>query len=315
MKQVPWVIAIDIGGTRTKLALVDPSGAQLCGTAFDTPQTDLNDFLEALSVAINALRGAKQRQIIGLAVGAPAVDRRKGRVFMPPNLPWPEETLLSELLSTIYKLPVVLLNDAEAAAIGEMAYGRAKHLRDFVYITLGTGLGAACILNGALLEGSHGIAMEVGHMCFRKNGRKCGCGKRGCLETYVSATALRRTYFELYRGEEQMLGHAKTLSAEAIALRTNDPFAEEAIKQTAVWFGEALANVVQITGIGSIFVAGGLAKSADLLLPVARTALEDALMPALRGQVTVEASMLLDAQPALLGAAHYFFQQHTKKSR
>ena len=321
MSSEDCVIAIDIGGTQTKLGLVDRKGSCLLQESFDTPPSNLSDFLVTLKSRITALKKkATHRSIIGLSIGAPAVDRLSECVVFPPNLPWPSRTPIGQLLSDEFHLPSLLLNDAEAAALGELAYGRAKGLPHFIYITLGTGLGAACVLNGSLIEGTKGISMELGHMCFRKGGRSCGCGKKGCLESYVSATALKRNFLQLYAQSptDSLLSEASIhqLSARDIieAAQSSDPLAQGAIQQTATWLGEALSHVVQITGITDIFLAGGLARSAKLMLPTIQQSIEEHLMPMLRSQVQVAVSSLLSDNPALLGAAYYFFQRKTRSS-
>ena len=314
------VIALDIGGTHTKAGLVSYSGKCLASERFDTPGTDFEDFMQQLQQALAPLQAEAAEKLIGIAAAAPSVNSRSGCVHQPPNLPWPAKTALGEQLQRKFGYPSVLINDAEAAALGELVYGKAKNVQDFIYITLGTGLGAAIVANGALLEGANGVAAELGHVCFRKNGRHCHCGKRGCLETYVSATALRRTFLQLcgeessYRSSINKKLHklkAKSIIQAAVA---GDPLAQQSLEQTANWLGEALANVINLTGSAAIFVAGGLAKSAELFFPTTKQALETELLPALRNKVELQVSGLLATNPAILGAAYHFFKTQKKLS-
>lgn len=314
MEAQPLVIGVDIGGTHTKIGLVNPKGACLASSRFDTPRTDFKDFLHTLKKNVDELSPqVSAHTVVGLSVGAPSVNSLSQCVISPPNLPWPEQTPLLEELKALFGLPVLLLNDADAAALGELRYGKAQGLKDFAYITLGTGLGSSFVVQGRLLEGAYGVAAELGHVCFRKGGRRCRCGKRGCLETYVSARGLKRTLLQVW-GEESI--HTAMTSKKIDKLKTKtivaaaqggDPIAKQALSQTGTWLGEALANVLNVTGSAAVFVAGGLAKSASLFLPVAQESMNAALLPALRGKIRLEASSLLDNNPAILGSAHHFF--------
>ena len=314
------VIALDIGGTHTKAGLVNREGKCLLSTRFDTPSTNFQDFLKELEHSIAPLQEEKAHRIVGLSVAVPSVNVR-GFVLSPPNLPWPTRTPLVKHLEKKFGYPTLLLNDANAAALGELAYGAAQGLTDFVYITLGTGLGSAVVANGELIKGAKGVATEMGHMCFRKSGRRCTCGKRGCLETYVSATALRRTFLQLCSEEHRehtlyskKIGYLKTKSVIKAA-KSKDPTALQAVEQTGKWLGEALANVATLTGPSAIFIAGGLAKSASLFLPIAKQALEEEIYSSLRSKVELQVSSLLVENPAVLGAAYYFFKNQQTSSK
>ena len=315
------VIALDIGGTHTKVGLVDREGKCLERVRFDTPSTTFECFMRSLTKVLSPLQEIAGERLVGFGVGAPSVNTRLGCVVSPPNLPWPKETPLRKHLEATFGYPALLLNDADAAAVGELAYGSAQGLSDFVYITLGTGLGSSIVANGELLQGAEGVAAEMGHICFRKNGRSCTCGKRGCLEAYVSATALARTFLQLC-GEEHKthLLHKRRigkLKAKSVleAAKEGDALALQATEQTGRWLGEALAGVANLIAPSSIFIAGGLAKSAALFLPAAEQTFEKELYSTFRDKVQLQVSGLLAENPALLGAAHYFFknQQNIKE--
>ena len=303
------VASVDVGGTYTKLGLVNKEGIFASKASFSTPKNNFSSFLDELEGAFTALRAQTPSQsVIGFSVGAPSVDTLLKSVVSPPNLPWPSQTPLAQHIESRFKLPTLLLNDADAAALGEYVYGKAKKCQNFAYLTLGTGLGAAFMVEGRFLHGGFGITPELGHICFRKNGRLCRCSKRGCAETYISATGLADT-FEAYRKKAGLPARSTSdVPAILAGARAKDPLAQRACQTTGTWLGEILAHVIHITGSTSVFLAGGIVKSAETFLPHAHKSMEKQLLPSLRGKVRLDVSGLLEENPALLGAAHHFFK-------
>ena len=304
------VIGVDVGGTHTKLGAVSTSGACLNQSIFNTPRS-INTFLKTLKAHIQNIQA--HTHIVGLAVGAPSVNSLTKKIEAPPNLGW-GEVPLAKCLEETFAIPIHLMNDADAAAIGEWKYGKAKGLQDLIYITLGTGLGSALVLGGRLLEGAHGISAELGHVQLIKNGRTCNCGKKGCLEGYVSARGLKRTTVSLLRkGKSSLLAQysSKTLTARHIieAANRKDPLAVEAFQRTGAWLGEKLAEVVNITGCTNIFIAGGVSKGADVLLPATEKTLRAHVLVQLQDKVQISCSSLLANNPAILGAAHMLWRK------
>ena len=194
------VLAIDIGGSLTKVGLVTRDGNIIDKTVFKTnAQNPFPSFMEKLKLEVETLlqKWKGEIQILSIGVGAPNANPYTGQIENPPNLKWGEATPIAKIISQTFKLPVSLANDANAAALGEMLYGAAKGMKNFVALTLGTGLGSGIIVDGKLLIGEHGAAGEIGHVNVNPNGRKCNCGLLGCLETYASVTGIKRTVFEL----------------------------------------------------------------------------------------------------------------------
>ncbi|MEX1240490.1 MAG: ROK family protein, partial [Cyclobacteriaceae bacterium] len=193
-------IGIDIGGTNTKYGIVDRAGHVIYQGSIKTAQfEDFREYFKGLSVALREglSKVTGDHRILGIGVGAANGNYYKGTIERATNLPWKGIIPLADMLNEEFQIPAIITNDANAAAVGEMVYGSAKGMKDFIVITLGTGLGSGLVANGQLLNGKHGIAGEVGHTSVNPAGRFCNCGKRGCLETYVSATGIRRTVYKL----------------------------------------------------------------------------------------------------------------------
>ena len=190
-----YVVGIDIGGTNTKLGIVDSRGTVLAKDSIKTNKHQcVEDYIEDLHKAFTALTRANglEGEIGGIGVGAPNANYFKGTIEYAANLPWKGIVPFAELMEKKFGIPVKITNDANAAAIGEMTYGAARGVKDFIMITLGTGVGSGIVANGQLIYGSDGNAGELGHVIVRPNGRLCGCGRSGCLETYTSATGVAR---------------------------------------------------------------------------------------------------------------------------
>ena len=306
------MIGIDIGGTTTSFGFVDRNGALMCeetlATHADQPATVL---VSRLCDAIERVRGAlpPETRLAGIGIGAPNANYHRGTVENPVNLNWGASVNLVELFRQRYDLPIAVTNDANAAAIGELLFGAARGMKHAVVITLGTGLGSGIIVNGELLYGADGFAGELGHTTVDPAGRECACGKRGCLETYVSATGLCRTLVELLaqRQDPTPLREVSfnTLTSKHIfeAAGKGDPVALAAFDATARILGMKLADAVAHTSPEAIIFSGGLAAAGDLLITPTKRYLEEFLFTPYRGKVRLLQSELPEGSGAVLGAA------------
>ena len=282
---------------------------------------NLDKFLENLhqeiQILINSL--GKNINIKGVGVGAPNGNYCRGTIEHAPNLNWKGIIPFVKKFKKYFRgIPVVLTNDAKAAAIGEMLYGGAKKMNNFVVITLGTGLGSAFVIDGRLVYGRDGLAGELGHVNFEKNGRICRCGNRGCLETYVSATGIKRTFFDLLcaeAGKSDLRSiDFKELNSKMIydAARKGDALARKAFAITGKTLGMKLSEVVAIMNPEAIFLLGGLARAGKLIFEPTFESLEKNLFPIFRGKVKLLPSKLKEKNAAILGAAA-LIQKHLYK--
>ena len=208
----PFVVGIDIGGTNTVFGIVDARGTVIATGSIKTRKhSNINDYIEELHGELSKLIVASDAEdkIAGIGIGAPNANYFTGEIADGVNLPWPTPIPLADLVSSKFGIPVAITNDANAAAIGEMTYGVARGMKDFIMITLGTGVGSGIVVNGQMVYGHDGFAGELGHVIMkRNNGRMCGCGRTGCLETYASATGVARTareFLESRAGEPSIL--------------------------------------------------------------------------------------------------------------
>ncbi|MCD8185602.1 MAG: ROK family protein [Rikenellaceae bacterium] len=311
MKKI--VIGIDIGGTNTAFGLVCDEGKIYGQGRLSTQQhPDVDRYQEELFLGIQQLLRLVEfeYEIIGVGIGAPNSNYYKGTIEYPANLPWPGVTPFVEKFKRFFPaLPVVMTNDANAAALGEKIYGAAKNLNNFVVITLGTGLGSGFVINGELLLGHYGFAGELGHVIINHTGRVCGCGRKGCLETYVSATGIKRTVFKLLAdkmgpSEFRYISY-NDLTAEMItnAALNGDPLAIEAYEYTGEQLGRALANAVLITEPEAIFLFGGLTKAGPYIFEPTKRYMEQYMMTQFRNKVDVLPSGIEQGNAAILGAA------------
>ncbi|MHB8057207.1 MAG: ROK family protein [Desulfuromonadaceae bacterium] len=306
------VLGIDIGGTTTSFGFVDRQGELISETTLDTqPHQSAHTLVSRLCDAVLKLRTALPAQIrlSGIGIGAPNANYLRGTVEHPVNLNWSASTSLAELFRQHYDLPVAITNDANAAAIGEMQFGGARGMKHAIVITLGTGLGSGIITNGELLYGADGFAGELGHTTVDPDGRVCACGKRGCLETYVSATGICRTVSELLgqRLDPSSLRETcfSALTSKLIyeAACGGDIIALAAFDTTARILGMKLADAVAHTSPEAIFLSGGLAAAGELLITPTRRYMEEFLFTPYRGKVKLLQSGLPEGSGAILGAA------------
>ena len=310
----PYVVGIDIGGTNTVFGIVDARGNVLASSSIKTQRhQQFDDYIAELHEELSKLieENCGIERVKGIGVGAPNANYYTGNIEHAANLPWKGIIPFAEVMSNKFGVPVALTNDANAAAIGEMTYGAARGMKDFIMITLGTGVGSGIVSNGHLIYGHDGFAGELGHVIIRReNGRQCGCGSKGCLETYTSATGVARTareFLETRSNEDSLL---RKIALESItskdvfdAAQDGDQIAKDVFAFTGQVLGEALADFVKFSSPEAIILFGGLAKSGDLLMKPLRQSMEDNLMPIFKGKVKLLFSDMKDADAAILGAS------------
>jgi glucokinase len=306
-------IGIDIGGTGTKFGIVDRNGNILfSGEISSRNHSQVEGFIDELHGALFELieRAGGPGRIKGIGVGAPNGNYYSGTVEYAPNLPWKGIIPFAKMLEEKFKLPVVLTNDANAAAIGEMMYGAAKGMKDFIMITLGTGVGSGIVANGKLIYGHDGFAGELGHTIIIPNGRLHeGTGKHGSLESYASATGVRLTALEmLSKTDEKSLLRdvpAKKIDSKKVyeAAIQGDKLAREVFEFTGQILGLALANFVMFSSPEAIILFGGLTKAGDLILKPTRENMETNLLKVFQNKVKILVSHLKEADAAILGAS------------
>lgn len=310
----PYVVGIDIGGTNTVFGIVDARGQVLASDSIKTMKyVDFDDYVEELHKELSRLIKANDMddKIQGIGIGAPNGNYYTGEIVNPPNLPWGPRIPLAEKVSKAFGgIPVAVTNDANAAALGEMTYGAARGMKDFIMITLGTGVGSGIVINGQLVYGSDGFAGELGHVIVkRNNGRICGCGRTGCLEAYCSATGVARTAREFMeiRKEPSLL---RDLPVEEITSKdvydaavAGDKISKEIFEYTGTILGEAFADMIAFSSPQAIILFGGLAKSGDILLKPIREALDKNVFPIFRGKTKILLSELKESDAAVLGAS------------
>lgn len=315
-------LGIDIGGTNTSFGFVDRSGQCLSDTSIPTNAHEPAQMLVArLNVVINELYEKQEKtcELKGIGIGAPNANYYRGTVEYPPNLQWDGIVNIVELFQKYYEVPVAITNDANAAAIGEMKFGAAAGMKNFVVITLGTGLGSGIVVNGDLLYGADGFAGEIGHTIVDPEGRLCGCGKKGCLEAYVSASGICRTVFELLarRRDDSELRDVtyNTLTSKMIfeAAERGDAIAREAFEYTGRTLGLKLADSVAHLSPEAIILFGGLTSAGDLLFEPTKKYMEENLFPVFRGKVKIIPSALPEGKMAILGAAALLWKELEKR--
>jgi glucokinase len=307
------VIGIDIGGTGTKFGIVDRDGNVLFSSEISTKKhATVESFIDELHDALNVLieKAGGTGRIKGIGVGAPNGNFYTGTIEYAPNLPWKGIIPLAKLLEDKFKLPTTLTNDANAAAIGEMTYGAAKGMKDFIMITLGTGVGSGIVANGQLIYGHDGFAGELGHTIIIPDGRlHQGTGKLGSLESYASATGVRYTALEFLErnNEESLLRKVKPEEMDSKkvyeAAIQGDKLAREIYEFTGRILGIALANAVMFSSPEAIVLFGGLTKAGDLILKPTREHMEANLIQIFQNKVKILISHLKESDAAILGAS------------
>ncbi len=311
LKSQDLFLGIDIGGTNTILGLVDSRGKiifrkNFSTNSFATPQEMVLALKDSVFHFIQGSENYSKPLMAG--IGAPNVNYYKGTIEYPANLKWQGLIPFKRIFEEISDLPCVLTNDAKAGALGEMYFGGAHGMKDFIFITLGTGLGSGIVVNGDLVYGHDGFAGEIGHTIVVPHGRPCGCGRKGCLEQYCSATGLVTTYREIMLSAG--FGWSETidrLSLDAKSIyhkaQQGDEAAFYAFNYTGEILGIALANSVAYTSPEAIFLSGGLADSGDFLFDPAKLAFEKNLLNVFKEKIKILPSALSAGDATVIGAA------------
>lgn len=309
----PYVIGIDMGGTNTVFGIVDARGNVIASDSIKTAKhADINDYIDELHTELSRIIKANDAEgkINGIGIGAPNANYFTGVIEDGVNLPWPTPIPLADLVSQKFGIPCLITNDANAAAIGEMTYGAARGLKDFIMITLGTGVGSGIVINGQMVYGHDGFAGELGHVIVkRNNGRICGCGRTGCLEAYCSATGVARTAREFLeiRNDESLL---RNLDINSITSKdvydcaaAGDKLAKDIFEYTGTILGEALADFVTFSSPEAFVLFGGLTKSGDYIMKPIKEAFDKNILSIYKGKVKILLSELKESDAAVLGAS------------
>lgn len=305
------VLGIDIGGSLTKVGIVTREGTILDKVLFKTEaQEPFSSFMKKLKLKVVSLRSKlnSEVKICSIGVGAPNANPYNGLIENPPNLNWGQATPIQRILNQTFKLPVALANDANAAALGEMLFGAAKGMKNFVVLTLGTGLGSGIVVDGQLLIGEHGAAGEIGHVNVDPKGRMCNCGLQGCLETYASVTGIKRTVFELISNMREdsplrSLSFKKMTGTEiSDAALNGDAIALAAFEKTGKILGSKIADTIAHLDPEAIILSGGLSKAGDILLNPVKKHMERCLFHTYKGKVKILLSTSTSSD-AVLGPA------------
>ncbi|WP_294071024.1 ROK family protein [Proteiniphilum sp. UBA1028] len=310
----PYVVGVDVGGTNTVAGIVDKRGQILMSGSIKTAKhSQVELYLDELTELINGIIAevTTKDQIKGIGAGTPNGNYFTGSIEFAPNLPWKGVIPFAQLLEDRTGIPVALTNDANAAAIGEMTYGAARGMKDFIVITLGTGVGSGIVVNGQLVYGHDGFAGELGHVIVRRNnGRMCGCGRAGCLEAYTSATGVARTAREYLELRPDTRTRLRNIPVEDItskdvfdAAMMGDEMAKEIFRFTGEMLGEAFADFVAFSSPEAIILFGGLARAGDLIMNPIRESMEKNLLNIYKNKVKLMFSELKESDAAVLGAS------------
>lgn len=310
----PYVIGLDLGGTNSVFGIVDSRGEIKATTAIKTQVYDnVEDYVDAsvkaLEPIIDQVGGIEKIKAMG--IGAPNGNYYNGTIEFAPNLSWGRNGIvpLAEMFKERLGIPVALTNDANAAAIGEMIYGVARGMKNFIMITLGTGVGSGIVVNGQLVYGSDGFAGELGHVVVRRDGRPCGCGRKGCLETYCSATGMARTARELLSTTEQPsllreLNPDEITSLDvAIAAGKGDKLANEIFEFTGQILGEACSDFAAFSSPEAFIFFGGVTKAGDLIMDPIKKAYDENVLKIYKDKAQFLVSGLEGSSAAVLGAS------------
>ena len=307
-----YSIGIDIGGTNTDIGLVRSDGCVVARKNLPTGKYyDAELYVADICSKIQELMGEKQIAAIdGIGIAAPMGNYYTGCIDNATNLNFKGVTDLNLLFHKHLNVPVTVSNDANAAAYGELVYGGARGMKNFITFTLGTGVGSGIVIDGKLVHGKTGNAGELGHAILIPGGRLCGCGRKGCLETYTSATGIRRTALEMLEQHPEYKGVLSQIDKEKLtskdvgdAAKAGDPLALEIFEMTGNWLGIAMANAVTFSSPEAIFLMGGPVKAGEVLLKPLRNSFEKNLCFVYNGSVEIKVSELPDNDAAILGAA------------
>ena len=310
----PYVLGIDIGGQTAKCGIVNARGEVLAQTILvSNKHDDAPSFVEALADTLKKLieDAGLEDQVQGIGVGAPNGNYYTGEIKQAPNLSWAHEgnVPFADMLSkAMGGLPVALTNDANAAAVGEMTYGAAKGLKNFIMITLGTGVGSGIVIDGKVLYGHDGFAGELGHTCAVRGGRRCGCGKLGCLEAYCSAVGVARTaveWLEQHPEESSLLRLRENVTSKDVyeAAKAGDKMALDIFEYTGTILGRSFADFIAFSSPEAIVLFGGLARAKEFLTEPILNSMNENVLPLWRDKVKLLYSSLSESDAAILGAS------------
>lgn len=319
LKKIKVALGIDIGGTFTKFGFVDKEGNSFLETSIPTTSDKGAEFLfqHLFTLTGKLLKDSSDLELVGIGIGAPNANYYKGTVEQPPNLNWGIVDVIA-IVKKYYSVPAAITNDANAASIGELKFGAAKGMKDFIVITLGTGLGSGIFCNGQLVYGHDGFAGEIGHTIAVHDGRQCGCGRKGCLETYASASGIRRTVFEMLANTTKSsclrdITFNDLTSKEIYQAALNkDPIALDAFEYTGMILGRSLADSVAYLSPEAIILFGGLASSGELILEPVKRHMENNLLNIFKNKVKVLPSGLSEGNVAVLGSAALIWNEIEK---
>ena len=308
----PYVIGLDLGGTNSVFGIVDARGNIVATTAIKTQAyPDFDDYVkasvDALMPIIDTVGGIEKIKALG--IGAPNGNYYNGTIEYAANLVWQDVVPIAKKFEEALGIPVIVTNDANAAAVGEFTYGVARGMKNFIMITLGTGVGSGIYINGQLVLGCDGLAGELGHLTVIPGGRTCGCGRKGCLETYCSATGVARTARE-YLDKRDTPSLLRDIKPEDItsfevykAAVAGDELAKEIFEVTGSMLGEACANFALFCSPEAFIFMGGLTKAGDLLMKPLQKAYDEHVLSVYKGKAKLMLSGLKDSETAVLGAS------------
>lgn len=311
----PYVIGLDLGGTNSVFGIVDSRGDIKATTSIktqgygDNAEAYVDACVEALQLIIDQVGGIEKIKAMG--IGAPNGNYYNGTIEFAPNLEWGHNGVvpLAKMFSDRLGIPVALTNDANAAAIGEMTYGVARGMKNFIVLTLGTGVGSGIVINGQLVYGSDSFAGELGHVIVKENGRLCGCGRKGCLEAYCSATGVARSAREFLANSDEPsllrdIDPEKITSYDvSVAAGKGDKIANEIYQYTGKILGEACANFATFCSPEAFIFFGGLVKAGDLIMNPIKKAYDESVLKVYQGKAKFLVSGLDGSSAAVLGAS------------
>ena len=317
MNKTKIVVGVDIGGTNTVLGFVTEQGECLNEIRFKTQTYSQPD--KFFSYLVNKINEGYDKlkneyHLVGIGIGAPNGNYFRKTIEKPPNLDWGMVDV-EKIIREYFEIPIAVTNDANATAIGELIFGSGKYMKDFIVITLGTGLGSGVVVDGKLVHGYDGFAGEIGHTIYERNGRQCTCGLKGCLETYASGTGIVRTAKELLK-KSTANSSLKNYSDKSITSKmiykealSGDQIALECFELTGKALGSMLAAAVAVTNPEAVFLFGGLAGAGDLIIEPTKKYMEENLFTPFKNKVKILPSGLNNMNAAVLGAAALMLQE------
>jgi glucokinase len=310
------VLGIDIGGTNIEYGLITEEGENKYSSFLKTPEIEsVESLAQIIKEEIEPILKKEKLKLNGIGIGAPKGNYHTGCIEFAANLPWKGVVEIIEVFERIYSVKTILTNDANAAAYGEKMYGIAKDMKNFMVITLGTGIGTGFFMNGVLQHGEHGNAGELGHITIDPLGRECGCGRLGCLERYASASGIAlsaREKIEFYKGSSTLSKITPSdITAKNITLaaKKGDPLALELFDDTCKILGKALANITTVLDLEAFIFAGGLANAKRIITEPTKRYMDEQLMNDFKSKVQIVCSGLLSENSAIFGAAALYWNE------